>query len=356
MKILHIISHLKGGGAEKLMVDLLPRFRDSGIEVELLTFNGEITPHRQTLENEGIKIYDFGINNSPYNPINIFRLYHFMRKYDIIHTHTTAPQIFTAINSVLCSAIICTTEHTTTNRRRGLWWYAPIDKWMYGRYKKIISISDKTESSLKTYLDQSYKNNIITIHNGIDVNRYLKATPAKDFVKYMDIVKIVMVGGFRKAKNQDCIIRAIARLSARFHVFFIGDGEREKELRNLAEKLDVTERVHFLGFRNDIPEILHSCDIYVQSSHWEGFGLAAVEGLASGLPLVASNVDGLAQVVGDSGYLFPPNDDKKLSEIIVEIVTNSDLRKPLKKSIDRAFDFDITQMVEKYIKVYKEII
>ena len=77
MKILHVITSLRTGGAEKLMVDLLPRLRDLGNDVELLLFDGTLTPFYEELENMGITIHHLAIGGNVYNPLNIFRL----RKY-----------------------------------------------------------------------------------------------------------------------------------------------------------------------------------------------------------------------------------------------------------------------------------
>ena len=88
MKILHVITSLSTGGAEKLMVDLLPRLRDLGNEVELLIFDGKRTAFYNELEQIGIKIHHLSIGGNVYNPINIFKLIKYIKHYEIIHTHT----------------------------------------------------------------------------------------------------------------------------------------------------------------------------------------------------------------------------------------------------------------------------
>ena len=103
MKILHVITSLRTGGAEKLMVDLLPRLKQKGLDVELLLFDGTDTPFRRDAEAAGIKVHDLGKGGSVYSPLHLFRLIPFLRKYDVVHTHNTAPQLFAAIGSVVCS-------------------------------------------------------------------------------------------------------------------------------------------------------------------------------------------------------------------------------------------------------------
>ena len=119
MKILHVITTLYTGGAEKLMVDLLPRMKQAGHKVELCVFDGTRTPFFEQLEKNGIRIHWFHKGGSVYNPLNIYRLWRLMRKgWDIVHTHNTAPQLFAAFGEVLCSVVLVTTENTTSNRRR----------------------------------------------------------------------------------------------------------------------------------------------------------------------------------------------------------------------------------------------
>jgi hypothetical protein len=86
--------------------------------------------------------------------------------------------------------------------------------------------------------------------------------------------------------------------------------------KELAEKLGISGRTHFLGFRQDIPRILKTIDIVVLSSHWEGLSLASIEGLASGKPFIASRVPGLEEVVKSAGILFEQGDEIALVEII----------------------------------------
>ena len=104
IKILHVITSLRTGGAEHLMVDLLPRLRDLGNEVELLVFDGTRTAFYEELEQMGIKIHSLGIGSNVYHPRNMFKLRKFVAKYDIIHTHNTACQLFVPVAKILkCS-------------------------------------------------------------------------------------------------------------------------------------------------------------------------------------------------------------------------------------------------------------
>lgn len=358
MKILQVITSLQTGGAEKLIVDVVPKYKHLGLDVDVLLFDGKDTPFKRQLENAGIKVFSLGYGGSVYNPLYILKLMPYLRKYDIVHTHNTAPQLFAALGSVLCSVVLCTTEHTTSNRRRDWKWYRPIDKWMYSRYKKVICISDSTEENLRKSID-SNSDKICTIYNGIDFESYDKASPiAKDSITpYINRKVIAMVAGFRYQKDQETLIRAMSYVPKDVELWLIGDGERRTIIEQCVKEKGLENRVRLLGIRNDIPSILKTVDIVVQSSHWEGFGLAAVEGMAAGKPVVASNVAGLSQVVSNAGVLFPLGDDKALADILNKLLTDYKYYNTVKgRCVKRAHKFDISKMVYKYCQVYQSLL
>lgn len=358
MKILQVITSLQTGGAEKLIVDVVPKYKHLGLDVDVLLFDGKDTPFKRQLENAGIKVFSLGYGGSVYNPLYILKLMPYLRKYDIVHTHNTAPQLFAAMGSVVCSVVLCTTEHTTSNRRRDWKWYRPIDKWMYSRYKKVICISDSTEENLRKSIDCN-SDKICTIYNGIDFESYDKASPiAKDSITpYINRKVIAMVAGFRYQKDQETLIRAMSYVPKDVELWLIGDGERRTIIEQCVKEKGLENRVRLLGIRNDIPSILKTVDIVVQSSHWEGFGLAAVEGMAAGKPVVASNVAGLSQVVSNAGVLFPLGDDKALADILNKLLTDYKYYNTVKgRCVKRAHKFDISKMVYKYCQVYQSLL
>lgn len=356
MKILHVITSLQTGGAEKLMVDLLPRLKNKGFDIDLLLFNGKDTPFRRAIETKGIKVFDLGKSGSVYSPLKLLKLIPFLKKYDIVHTHNTAPQLFAAIGSVLCSVVLCTTEHNTSNRRRGWRWYAPIDRWMYSRYRKVICISKKTEENLHNFI-KGFPTETVTIYNGIPIDNYSKAEPSKEYeLSLPDAINIMMVAGFRYQKDQPTVIRALALLPDNYHLFLVGDGERRKEYEDLIHKLSLCQRVHLLGIRNDVPSLLKAADICVMSSHWEGFGLAAVEAMAAGKPLIASDIPGLSEVVKEAGILVSPESPQLIADIILKLITDKQYYDAIVSTErTRAVQFDISKMVEGYAKFYESL-
>ena len=360
MRILHIITSLQTGGAEKLMVDLLPRMKERGHTVELLLIDGTRTPFYEQLEQKGVTIHSLGTGGGIYSVVKLVKMVLFLRKhrYDIVHTHNTASQLFAAMAAkVLCSVVLCTTEHTTSNRRRDLKWYAPFDKWMYRQYKAVICISDQAESNLREYLN-SAKYPICTIYNGIDVNLFANAEPDMVLLNAKVGKKaIVMVAGFRYQKDQETLIRAMKMLPADYVLWLVGDGERRALLQSLVEEEGVTEKVKFLGLRSDVPNVLKAADIVVMSSHFEGLSLSNLEGMASGRPFIASDVDGLREIVKGYGVLFPHGDAKAFAAEVQKFMADKEYyNKVAAQCSKRASDFDISRMVEGYLNVYKSIL
>lgn len=356
MRILHVITSLRTGGAERLMVDLLPEFnKKDDIHVELCLFDGETTPFRKEIESKGIIIHDFGKGNSVYNPANILRLSKLIKNYDVIHTHNTAPQFFAAITSLFSNKIFITTEHNTTNRRRNYRIFKAIDRWMYARYNHIICISDKANENLRNYISGINTRNISTIYNGIDTQKFQNAQPSGYLTELSSDIskKIIMIAAFRLQKDQPTLIKAMKSLPDDFHLFLVGEGPCKAECIELTSKLNLSRRVHFLGHRNDIGPLLKEADFVAMSSHYEGLSLSSVEGLAAGKPFLASDVDGLREVVINAGILFPHGDSNAFADEILKLNDSPCLYDTVSSACrKRATKYDISHMIDGYIRIY----
>lgn len=355
MKILHVITSLYTGGAERLMLDLLPRLNDGDKhQVDLLLFNGVETPFKKSIMNCGIDVNWLAMTNDVYNPNRIIRMRKFLNGYDVIHTHNTACQTFVPLAKMLTntSAKLVTTEHSSNNWRRSKWWLKPIDRWMYGRYSAIVCISDISRHNLERYVGK--KNNIRLIPNGVDVERFVR--PIKD-ITGQDRFEITMVAALRAEKDHETMLNAMKHLPDNYHLRLVGGGVRNAELKALVGNMGLDERVTFMGVRMDVPDLLEQSDINVLSSHWEGFGLVAVEGMASGRPFVASDVDGLHDVVGGAGLLFPPGDDLQLANEIRQLCENpQEYRKVASRCQERAAQYDVNETARAYIDLYDSML
>lgn len=362
MKILQIITSLQVGGAETLVVNLVPRLRAMGDEVDVCVFDGTETPLMRRLrrENPGMRIWKLG--KGYYNPLFIAKLVPIMRRYHIVHTHNSSPQLFVAIASVLCSVELCSTEHNTSNRKHGWKWYAPVESWMYGRYGHVICISKVAEEKLREYMggawmDESSKlyRRISTIDNGVDVAAFHASEPLPADVtgRQKDDFVVTMVAGFREAKDQDTLVRAIAMLPSQYKLWLVGDGVRMATVRALVEELGVEGRVRFWGLRTDVPRVLKSSDVVCMASHWEGLSLSNIEGMSAGKPFMASDVNGLREVTKDWGVLFPESDAKAVADELTRLHDDAGYyRTVADKCWERAQQFDIAKTAKRYQQVY----
>ena len=358
LKVLHVITSLRTGGAERLMVDLLPRLRERGLQVELAVFDGTATDFYSALEAQGIPIHALGMGvRAMHSPCCIPALRRLMRQFDVIHTHNTPCQFFVAIASVGMKQApkLVTTEHSTMNRRRNSFLFRLLDKWMYGRYNKIIGVSDSTTLSLLNYLHGLQQP--ITINNGIAVDAFHHATAAQDIMEaFRQNKRLVMSAAFRFPKDHETIIRALHLLPDDYHLLLAGDGNRRKIVEEFGAQEQLSQRVHFLGNRNDVANVLKAADVIVMSSRYEGLSLSSLEGLASGRPVVASDVPGLREIVGNAGILFPQGDAQALAKTILALEEHSKLRQQtIEKGLQRAHHYDISTMIEAYWQVYQSL-
>lgn len=350
-KVLHIISALETGGAEKLLCELLPALIRQGIDCELLVFKRVHSEFEKKLEKQGILIHSLDAGNV-YNPRNIFRLRKFFKGYDLIHAHLFPTGYFCAA-ATLGSNIKCIyTEHSTSNRRREY----PILHWperfIYKRFTKTICISEAVRKYLTEWLGEGYDYRMEVINNGIDLEPFEKATGIMSPEPY-----ILMVSRFGSMKDQATVIKAFAQLHhTHLRLKFAGAGPGEGPCRELADRLGVSDRVDFLGERRDIPELMKGAYIGVQSSLYEGFGLTAAEFMAAGVPVIASDVPGLKDVVAGAGLLFKVEDASDLASKIDSLIDDKSLRlSTIEIQQKRVKNFTIDRMAAEYAAIYNSL-
>ncbi len=358
MRVLHIINNLQPAGAEMLVRDLTVRLGQRGwaTEVYLLHSTGswlEIEVRRS------VATYSGG-TGSVYSPHRFFQLVRFLKansgRYDLIHVHLFPAQLFVACAATLSltDAPIVATEHSTVNRRRNYGWIRPLDRWMYRQFAMTTGVSGAVSNNLTEWLGHAAG---ATVWNGVDVERFQNAD--RDRLKQeldTSLPLALMVGRFHRQKDQATAIRALTHC-ANVGLVLAGDGPELTACTRLATELNVAERVWFVGQRKDIPELIAGSDVYVQCSHAEGFGIAVVEAMAGGLPVIGTDVDGLRQVVGDAGRYFQPGDHRALASSILEVLRDQTLRSELKtRSVSRAQQFHISRTVDRYCQLYEQVL
>ena len=324
MRILHVITSLRTGGAERLMVDMLPRMKVKGHEVDLCVFDGVRTPFYEELGSKGVRVIPLG--HSVYSLVNLFKLIPLMRGYDIVHSHNTACQYFVAIASFF---------------------------WMYGRYDKVVCISELTKKNLIQHIGISFEDKCVIIYNGIDLKTFVGISSSP----ITNEKKVLMVSAFREQKDQKTLIKAMKELPSDYVLELAGGGEEHliDDCKQLVHELQLDGRVEFLGVRTDIPALLSMANVVVLSSHYEGLSLSSLEGMASGKPFVASDVEGLHDIVGGYGVLFPHGDSKVLATEIRKLCEDEIYAEEVAgRCMERAKMFDVETMAQNYWCLYQK--
>jgi glycosyltransferase involved in cell wall biosynthesis len=354
MKVLHVINNLGSGGAESMLINFFKELKNSDDYFEILLLVDDVISYENIPSH--IKITTLTNSNKKYSIKKIIALYHYVKNnsFDIIHSHLFPTQYYVFFVKVILGdkIKIVTTEHNTTNKRRNYWLLKQIDKLIYNKYDRIIFISKGVQNQFK----KDYPNLIgkgVIINNGIPLNDFYPSNIVKINT---NTINLIMVASFSKQKDHYTLIKAMSILDKNYTLSLVGEGKNSTKIKTLVKTLNLDERVHFLGFRNDIAHLYRNHDIFVLSSHWEGFGLVVVEAMASGLPVIASNVEGVNEIVKNNGLLFHPKDAKELANHIKNISKDEKLRNNIiKKGLERAKDFDIKTLVTNSLTMYKKL-
>ncbi|WP_171046318.1 glycosyltransferase [Lentibacillus cibarius] len=358
-----MINAFTGGGAEKLLHDTVLSQKERGADVEVMVLSQQNNHYLDTVKSKGIQVY-VSNSRSLHSPSQINELKKVIAKgdYDIVHVH-----LFPALYWVaLCSLFVnkdfklVYTEHSTHNRRRDKSYFRHIESIIYKRYQRIFCISEGTKQNLIQWIPSTDKKARI-IPNGINLSDYTDAKPYDRSYLFANIKKndklIVMIARFDHQKDHETLIKSLSYLDDSFKLILVGDGGWTENIKLITISEGVHHRVSFLGFRKDIPQILKTADIFVLSSHWEGFGLVAVEAMASGIPVLVSDVTGLRDVVERKDMIFSQGDPEMLAKKVRSILIDEEKSpKIINYGLNRAKEFSIESMVNRLEQEYNTLI
>jgi len=353
MRVLHVINSLELAGAEVLLADLVPRLQRSGIRTSIALLNRTDTRLDRSLrEIPGCEI--FGTRRNVRSPLQVAWLAKLFGRFDVVHSHLFPSQFWVAAAAKIgrTRAKLVTTEHGHSNNRRGKrLWYGP-DVWMYTRYDRIVCNSQATAEALHQWVPSTTSRTIV-IPNGIDLDRFDRDRPSRDPGAQLTAI---FVARLNPEKDHLTLLRAMKTVPD-LRLKLVGDGSLRSELEATVAEFGLNNRVEFLGWRDNVSELLSCADIYVHSTHFEGFAIAVAEAMAAGLPTVASNVPGLSWVAGDAALLCKPGDSDDMASQLRRLVGNKELRKELgQRGRLRARQFSIDATVSAHIHLYESLV
>lgn len=362
MKILHYINNLGSGGAEKLISDILPAMKMQSLDVELMISNSDVNVEKYTkfLDNHNIKIID--LHKSFYNPFQIISIVRYVNKnkVDIIHAHLFPTQYWLSIASFFFRnhVKLVKTEHSVFNERKNYKVLRLLEILIYKRYSKIIAISTEVKSNLQMWIR---RNDIVLIQNGVNIKQ-IKEEQCNIDDKIYDFIKpeyfnILMVGRFDgSAKDQGTLVKAMEFLPINFKLYFAGEGQYINEIKLLCKKLNLIDRVVFLGLRQDVYKLMNLVNLNVLSTNFEGLSGVVLESLASKQVFLGSDVVGVKEIVPDSRFLFAAGN---VEELVNKILRISKDKKHTAEMVATALSYvekyDIDYMVADYIKLYSSL-
>ena len=315
---LFIVTGLNRGGAEIQVFYLAKGLRDRGWSAEVVSMleGGTIV---DDFRQAGIPLHQLGIRRGVPDPRAILRLRNIIRNFrpDIVHSHMVHANLLARITRLVCPMpVLISTAHNMTEGRR----------WTEIAYRVTDSIGDLTTIICNAAAERYVRvgsvpsERLKVVVNGLPVEQFRPDVNSRAQIRRQLGIREefvwLAVGRFEPPKDYANLINAIAQVpSNRSLLLIAGDGPLRPDIEKLASDLKVSDRIRFLGIRKDISALMGAADGYVMSSAWEGLPMVLLEAAASGLPIVATNVGGNAEVVRDgiSGYLVPPSDSIALA-------------------------------------------
>ncbi len=317
--------------------------------------------------------YDIPFERSPikFNNITAFKQLKEIidsNEFDIIHCHTPMGGVLTRLSA----------QRTRKNGTKifytahGFHFFkgAPIKNWLmyYPVERFLAKYTDVLITINKEDYERAKKNfkggRVEYIPGvGIDTENFRevsvdKLAKRREIGVPDDAFVILSVGELNKNKNHELVIRALAKLDNHdFHYVICGKGPLENSLKQLASSLGLIDRLHLLGFRKDIGEICKISDVFCFPSFREGLGLAALEAMAAGLPLITSNVHGIVDysINGKTGYSFKPTDETGFANAIEKLKNNDNLRSIMgRNNVKYVAAFDFKRAKTKMLEIYQK--
>ncbi len=350
--IVHIIPTLDMGGAERLLLDIVKRADKEIFSLTVICFvRGGVWAEEIRQAGAELIILE---KKGKFDLFNLVKLWRALKvtQPDLIHTHLGG-DIYGRFFGRFLKVPIVSTEHNLNKDEGGL--TKLLKRLTASAASLIIAVSQAVAKDAS----QRYKiapDKIKVIYNGLDVLRFKSVEIFKTLP-----IKIGAVGRLVEQKNFSVLIKALSLLKTKdFTCTITGAGPLKDKLQTEINDLGLNHKVYLPGLTNDIPEFLSQLDIFVAPSAWEGLGIAALEAGASSLPVIASAVDGLTEIIDDglTGLLFIANDATQLAHKIDYLIEHQAEARTLGKNLANKVikNFDVVNMVRQYELVYHSLL
>ncbi|EJT5929205.1 TPA: glycosyltransferase family 4 protein [Clostridium perfringens] len=356
--ILYLTRTMGLGGTEKVILQLCENLNDEFNKIVVCSSGGI---HESKLSKLGIKHYKIpDFEDKSFG--NIIKTIKIIKKIikdeniDIVHTHHRMAAFYASLINRNKKVIQVHTAHNTFFDKKRLTNFAL-------NSVNIIAVGNKVKDNLVDYYGLC-KNNVSVIYNGIeeDENNYPKIPELKE-ISENGYFLVGNIGRLSEQKGMKYFIEAFLEIKQKYKDIkfcIAGDGELKDELINYSKKLNVYDDILFLGYRNDISNVISHCDLIVLSSLWEGLPLTPIEVFMRKKTIVATNVDGTPEIVKDNfnGLLVDSKNSSEISKAIIKIYENINLKEKFEKNAYKTYidNFTIEEFADKYLKYYMNLI
>ncbi|MCW2963330.1 MAG: hypothetical protein JWO17_582 [Actinomycetia bacterium] len=360
MKVLHVTKVQGVGGAEQHLLTLLPALRERGVDARFLSLDAGHDAERfhRALDDRDVpwRRVRSGSDVSPRLAANVVRAVR-AESPDILHTHMVHSDVYGSLAAHILRTPFVSTRHNDDRYLLGPFRY--VDRAFMHGVRRIVAISDAVRAfHVRAGLDAE---KLVTVRYGLDV----VPTPPSELTPEAagipaEVPLVLAIGRLIEQKDHATLLEAFARVH-RTHpdarLAILGWGALETSTKALVRKLSLDDVVVVPG-RVEPRDWLVRADVFAHTSQWEGFGIVLLEAMLAGLPVVATRVSAIPEIVADgkTGLLAPPGDAAAVADALTRLLDDGELRKILGASgLRRAHDeFSVRHMVEGTIRVYEE--
>ncbi len=350
----------------------LAKWHDKSRYRVLFASLGEFAPWlREYMESQGVECFSCDARSRKDYLWAILKLRKFLKQenVDIIHVHLFDPSIVGLLSAVLAGTKyrVMTRHYSDYHTRIDKRWHVRLDKMCNRLAQRITGVSEHTSRHVID-VENTPPEKVVTIYNGIDFDRVkpsdddFKSRIRKEF-EAEDKFLILTTGRLHTEKGYPYLFpaaRELKRLTKTPFVWLIaGKGPFEAEYRQTVLDLGCGDVIKFIGFRNDIPDLMSTADVFVLPSVAEAFGVVFAEAIYLGTPIVATKIGGIPEIVSDGidGILIPPADSDAIANTLADLINNPEKLRSLagtgkQKVIDK-FLFD--EMTRKYESICEEL-